>query len=84
MLLHSRLFAWLMVIPKSIRLWDWLVVGRLLAICSAQILYSIFEIGEKTKYAAVLIEYGITKIRHTVVKLQLTLVADLFCFSEGG
>ena len=56
MLLHSRLFAWLMVIPKSIRLWDWLVVGRLLAICSAQILYSIFEIGEKTKYAAVLIE----------------------------
>ena len=84
MLLQSSLFARLMVIPKSIRHWGWLVMGRFLAICSAQILYSIFEIGEKTKYAAVLIEYGIPKIRHTVVKIQLTLVADLCCFSEGA
>ena len=42
-----------------------------------QIIYSIFEIPEKTSYSGVLMELGLTRLKHIVAKMQISYMAKV-------
>ena len=49
-----------------------------------QIIYSVFEIPEKTSYSGVLMELGLTRLKHIVAKMQISYMAKVLWEMQGS
>ena len=49
-----------------------------------RMIYSIFEIPEKTSYSAVLLELGFLRMKHVIAKLQTTYMNQIIIWEMQG